>query len=284
MGTDIRGAEVVKKMMPELEKEIESLKEKDIIPQLAIVRVGEDPDDKWYENSAVKRFENLGLRALRETLPEDATQEDFDQTIEKLNQDDDINGVLILNPLPEGLKIESAMEKLDPLKDVDGLTYGNMAKVYQGDDTGFAPCTAVAVMDMIEDTLGSVTGKKVTIIGSGLVIGKPVSLMCMNNRATITVCNSRTPDTLKEAREADIIISAVGVAEMVDDNYVREGQMVVDVGINEDAEGNLVGDVDYDKVAPIVDYITPVPGGVGNVTTFILAKHTVKATKLQNNC
>ena len=282
MSKDIRGAEVVKKMMPELEKEIEALKEEGITPKLAIVRVGEDPDDKWYENSAIKRFEKLDLEAVRETLPEDATQEDFDSTIDKLNKDDSVNGVLILNPLPEGLKIESAMEKLDPLKDVDGLTYGNMSKVYQGDDSGFAPCTARAVMDMIEDTLGSVEGKKVTIIGSGLVIGKPVSLMCMNNRATITVCNSRTPDTAKEAREADIVISAVGVAEMVDDNFVSEGQMIVDVGINEDAEGNLVGDVNYDKVAPIVDYITPVPGGVGNVTTFTLAKHTVKAAQLQN--
>ncbi|MDO5754871.1 MAG: bifunctional 5,10-methylenetetrahydrofolate dehydrogenase/5,10-methenyltetrahydrofolate cyclohydrolase [Tissierellia bacterium] len=276
---DIRGKAIVEQNQGELIDKIKGLKEKGVTPTLAIVRVGERPDDMAYERGATNRFKKLELNVHKESLDQDIDQESFNEVIEKLNRDDNIHGILVLNPLPEQLSIDKVIEILNPKKDIDGLTTENMAKVYQGDETGFAPCTAQGVIDILETVVGDLTGKKITIIGTGLVIGKPVSLMAMNKRATITACNSRTPDTKKECREADIIISAVGRAKMVNEEYVSEGQTIIDVGINEDEEGNMCGDVDYDAVKDIVANITPVPGGVGSVTTFVLAKQVVKAAE-----
>lgn len=276
---DIKGKDIVEKNLEDLKKKIEELKAKGIVPTLAIVRVGERPDDMAYEKGATNRFTKLELGVHHETLDQDITQDDFLKRIEALNQDPKIHGILVLNPLPDQLSIEQVIAMLNPAKDIDGLTAMNMAKIYQGDASGFAPCTAQGVIDILETVVGDLKGKKITVIGSGLVIGKPVSLMAMNKKATVTVCNSKTPDTKEECRRADIIISATGRAKMVNADYVREGQYIIDVGINQDEDGNMCGDVDYDAVKHIVAGITPVPGGVGSVTTFVLAKQVVKAAE-----
>ena len=212
-------------------------------------------------------------------LPEDVSQEELLATIDKVNKNDQIHGVLLFRPLPKHLDQSVIENALDPAKDVDCMTDGSMSGVFTGKNVGFPPCTPQACMEILDHYGIDCTGKKAVVVGRSLVVGKPAAMMLIKKNATVTVCHTRTVDMPSVVREADIVIVAAGRAGVVDDTYLRAGQVVIDVGINVNAEGKLCGDVDFEKAEPIVEAITPVPGGVGSVTTSVLVGHVVEAAK-----
>ena len=266
------------------EKNIETvgrLREAGVEPVLAIVRIGENPSDLSYERGALKRAEKTGVTVKQFIYDETIDQESFLNEIEKINDDDSIHGVLIFRPLPKHISDEAVRNTLVPEKDVDGITDGSLAGIFTGSHRGFAPCTARACMEIAAHSGIDFTGKKVAVLGRSLVIGKPVAMMAMEQNATVTTCHSRTgADEMKKiCRESDIIIAAMGRAKMVDAEYAGGGQVFLDVGINVDENGNLCGDVDFEAVEPNAAMITPVPGGVGAVTTAVLMLQTLEAAQ-----
>ena len=271
---DLKGAEVAKAICENLKNPIEELKNKDIIPTLAIVRVGSREDDVAYEQAAIKRFNNNGGRVLQVALQDNCTQEDLEKVVLNINKTKEIHGLLLMRPLPKHLNENRIKGMLDLRKDVDCMTYLGQAGLFMGEKGVFTPCTPQAVIEIIDHYKIDVTGKMVVVVGRSLVVGKPLAIMLINKNATVTVCHTKTVNLKEECKNADIIIAAAGRAKMIDETYVRSGQIIIDVGINM-CDGKLCGDVDYDKVAPIVAAITPVPGGVGSVTTSVLLKHTV---------
>ena len=271
---DLKGAEVAKAICENLKNPIEELKNKDIIPTLAIVRVGSREDDVAYEQAAIKRFNNNGGRVLQVALQDNCTQEDLEKVVLNINKTKEIHGLLLMRPLPKHLNENRIKGMLDLRKDVDCMTYLGQAGLFMGEKGVFTPCTPQAVIEIIDHYKIDVTGKKVVVVGRSLVVGKPLAIMLINKNATVTVCHTKTVNLKEECKNADIIIAAAGRAKMIDETYVRSGQIIIDVGITM-CDGKLCGDVDYDKVAPIVAAITPVPGGVGSVTTSVLLKHTV---------
>jgi methylenetetrahydrofolate dehydrogenase (NADP+)/methenyltetrahydrofolate cyclohydrolase len=238
------------------------------------------PDDLAYERGAVKRCEGLGIKCVVNEYPENTGQEDLIREIQKINADKSVHGILLFRPLPKHLDINVIKHIISPEKDIDCLNPVNVAKVFEGDETGFAPCTPAAVVEMLDYFKIDVTGKRVVIIGRSLVVGKPLSMLLLKKNATVTVCHTKTRDIEKICKSAEILIAAAGAARMVTAEHVSPGQVVVDVGINVDENGNLCGDVDFDAVEKIVDFITPVPKGVGTVTSSVLAKHVIKAACL----
>lgn len=284
MAERLTGKEVAQAIKEDLKKEIAGLKEKNIIPKLGIVRVGARPDDLFYEGGAKKTAESVGLEYEVFEYPEDISQEDFEEAVKKVNDRKDINGILMFSPLPKHLDEAKIRELISPLKDVDCLTVGSAAKVFVGDETGFPPCTPKAVMEMLSYYKIPLEGKRAVVLGRSLVVGKPAAMLLLGENATVTICHSRTENLAGVCSEADILVAAVGRAKMVKKDFVKPGMVVIDVGINEDPDnpGKMCGDVDYDEVEPIVDKITPVPAGVGSVTTSVLSMHTVKACKMQN--
>lgn len=279
----MKGADVAKAMKEDLIKEVGELKEKGISPCLAIVRVGARPDDLAYERGAMKRMESTGIGCQVFELPEDISQEAFEEEFRKVNDDPQIHGILLFRPLPKHLDEEPVKAMINPWKDVDCMSPVNIAKVFSGDETGFAPCTPEAVMEMLDYYKIDLTGKKVTVVGRSMVVGKPLSMLLLKKNATITVCHTRTADLSGTCRDAEILVAAAGKAKMVTEDMVGEGAVVVDVGINVDEEGKMCGDVDYDNVEAKASYISPVPRGVGSVTSSVLAKHVVKGAKYQNH-
>lgn len=247
------------------------------LPHLAIIRVGERPDDCSYERGAVKKMDKVGVRCTTYTFDADIDNETFQVEFDKINENPDIDGILMLRPLPKQLDEKQIENKIDPRKDLDGISPLNLAKVYAGDENGYAPCTAEAVIEMLDYAGIDIKGKRVTVVGRSLVIGKPVSMLLMKRNATVTVCHTKTVDMEGTCKNAEILVAAAGSARMIKKDYVAEGAIVVDVGINVDEEGNLCGDVDFDAITDIAAIATPVPGGVGSVTTSVLAKHLVKA-------
>ena len=247
------------------------------LPHLAIIRVGERPDDCSYERGAVKKMDKVGVRCTTYTFDADIDNETFQAEFDKINENPDIDGILMLRPLPKQLDEKQIENKIDPRKDLDGISPLNLAKVYAGDESGYAPCTAEAVIEMLDYAGIDIKGKRVTVVGRSLVIGKPVSMLLMKRNATVTVCHTKTVDMEGTCKNAEILVAAAGSARMIKKDYVAEGAIVVDVGINVDEEGNLCGDVDFDTITDIAVIATPVPGGVGSVTTSVLAKHLVKA-------
>ena len=247
------------------------------LPHLAIIRVGERPDDCSYERGAVKKMDKVGVRCTTYTFDADIDNETFQAEFDKINENPDIDGILMLRPLPKQLDEKQIENKIDPRKDLDGISPLNLAKVYAGDESGYAPCTAEAVIEMLDYAGIDIKGKRVTVVGRSLVIGKPVSMLLMKRNATVTVCHTKTVDMEGTCKNAEILVAAAGSARMIKKDYVAEGAIVVDVGINVDEEGNLCGDVDFDTITDIAAIATPVPGGVGSVTTSVLAKHLVKA-------
>ena len=247
------------------------------LPHLAIIRVGERPDDCSYERGAVKKMDKVGVRCTTYIFDADIDNETFQAEFDKINENPDIDGILMLRPLPKQLDEKQIENKIDPRKDLDGISPLNLAKVYAGDESGYAPCTAEAVIEMLDYAGIDIKGKRVTVVGRSLVIGKPVSMLLMKRNATVTVCHTKTVDMEGTCRNAEILVAAAGAARMIKKDYVAEGAIVVDVGINVDEEGNLCGDVDFDAITDIAAIATPVPGGVGSVTTSVLAKHLVKA-------
>lgn len=247
------------------------------LPHLAIIRVGERPDDCSYERGAVKKMDKVGVRCTTYTFDADIDNETFQAEFDKINENPDIDGILMLRPLPKQLDEKQIENKIDPRKDLDGISPLNLAKVYAGDESGYAPCTAEAVIEMLDYAGIDIKGKRVTVVGRSLVIGKPVSMLLMKRNATVTVCHTKTVDMAGTCKNAEILVAAAGSARMIKKEYVADGAVVIDVGINVDDEDNLCGDVDFDAISDIAAAATPVPGGVGSVTTSVLAKHLVKA-------
>lgn len=247
------------------------------LPHIAIIRVGERPDDCSYERGAVKKMDKVGVRCTTYTFDADIDNDTFQAEFDKINENPDIDGILMLRPLPKQLDEKQIENKIDPRKDLDGISPLNLAKVYAGDESGYAPCTAEAVIEMLDYAGIDIKGKRVTVVGRSLVIGKPVSMLLMKRNATVTVCHTKTVDMAGTCKNAEILVAAAGSARMIKKEYVADGAVVIDVGINVDDEGNLCGDVDFDAISDIAAAATPVPGGVGSVTTSVLAKHLVKA-------
>lgn len=283
MAVLMKGAEVSASMKEALQAEHAALRAKGIEPKLAIVRVGARGDDLAYERGALKRFEGLGIAAQVYELPEDIDQRAFDSEFGKINADPAVHGILLFRPLPKHLDGDAPRRAIDPRKDVDGMSPLSAAKVFAGEDDGFAPCTPGAVMEMLEHFKIDPKGKNVTIVGRSMVVGRPLAMLMLAKHATVTICHTRTVDMPSVCRRADILVAAAGKAGMIGADCVTDRSIVVDVGINVDAEGKLCGDVDFAAVEPIVSMISPVPGGVGAVTTSVLAKNVLKAARLQTH-
>ena len=288
MAKQLLGKEVTAALNEKLQKQVAELKEKGVTPTLGILRVGANPSDLSYESGATKRAELIGVEVKKFVLPEDVTKEELIAQIEALNADDSIHGVLMFRPLPKHLKADQneICNKLDPSKDVDCMTDLSNAGVFEGrDDLGFAPCTPQACMEILDYYGIDCKGKNGVVIGRSLVVGKPAAMMLMGKNATVTVCHTKTVNTAEIARSADILVSAAGVLGSLTKDFVRPGQVVIDVSINWDAEkinskggkGAIAGDAKFDEVEPIVEAITPVPGGVGSVTTSVLIGHVIEA-------
>ena len=284
------GKEVTDALNGKLMERTAALREKGIVPTLAIVRCGANPSDLSYEKGATKRAELVGVAVKKYELPEDVTKEALLATIDEINADAAIHGVLMFRPLPKHLKGDQneICNRLDPKKDVDCMTDLSNAGVFEGrTDLGYAPCTPEACMEILDYYGIDCKGKSAVGIGRSLVVGKPAAMMLMGKHATVTVCHTKTVNTAEVARSADILVSSAGVLGSLTKDFVRPGQVVIDVSINWDpnkpnskgGKGAIAGDAVFEEVEPIVEAITPVPGGVGSVTTSVLMKHVVEAAE-----
>ena len=288
MAKQLLGKEVNEALVAALQVRTAALKEKGVTPTLGIIRLGENPSDLSYEKGATKRAEEVGVTVKNYILPEDASKEDVLKVIDEVNADDSVHGVLMFRPLPKHLKNDQdeICNRLAPCKDVDSMTHMSNAGVFEGQDLGYAPCTPAACMEILDHYGIDCKGKNAVVIGRSLVVGKPAAMMLMGKNATVTVCHTRTVNTAEICKNADIIVTAAGVLNSLTKDFVREGQIVIDVSMNWNPEkitskgkGGMSGDCIYDEVEPIVEAITPVPGGVGAVTTTVLMKHVVEAAE-----
>lgn len=247
------------------------------VPKLAIVRVGERPDDLSYERGAVKKMAAFGLDSEVYAYPEDISDEEFKKVFQNINEDEAVDGILLLRPLPKQICEKDIEKMIDPGKDLDGISPENIAKVFAGDTSGFAPCTAEAVVETLKAFDVPIAGKRTVIVGRSMVVGRPLSMLLLKENATVTICHTRTVNLPGTCRNAEILVAAAGKAHMLDDSFVGEGAVVIDVGINVDENGKLCGDVEFDSLEGTASMATPVPGGIGAVTTAVLAKHLAQA-------
>lgn len=279
MGVLMKGINVANAMKEELIKEAELLKKEGTVPCLSIIRAGNREDDLSYERGAKKRMEAVGIECRVQELPESITQKEFEEAFRKVNDDPSVHGILMFRPLPKHLDEEPVRNMIHPVKDVDCMSDVNVAKVFAGDETGYAPCTAEAVMKMLKFYGIDLKGKNTVVIGRSMVVGKPLSMMLLKEHATVTICHTRTVDLPEICKNADILVAAAGKAKMITADMVGEDAVVADVGINVDEEGNLCGDVDFEEAEKKASYISPVPRGVGSITTSVLAEHVIRAAK-----
>ena len=289
MAKRLLGKEVNEALVASLQTRAAALKEKGVTPTLAILRLGENPSDLSYEKGATKRAEEIGVAIKNFILPEASTKEEVLAVIDQINADDSIHGCLMFRPLPKHLKADQdeICNRLDPKKDVDSMTHMSNAGVFEGQDLGYAPCTPAACMEILDHYGIDCKGKSAVVIGRSLVVGKPAGMMLMAKNATVTTCHTKTVNVPEICKNADIIVSAAGVLNSLTAEYVRPGQIVIDVSINWDANkpnargtlGAIAGDAKFEEVEPIVEAITPGPGGVGSVTTSVLMKHVVEAAE-----
>ena len=288
MAKRLLGKEVNEALVAALQTRTAALREKGVVPTLGIIRLGENPSDLSYEKGATKRAEEVGVAVKNYILPEDASKADVLAVIDEVNADASVHGVLMFRPLPKHLKgdLDEICNRLDPKKDVDSMTHMSNAGVFEGQDLGYAPCTPAACMEILDHYGIDCKGKNAVVIGRSLVVGKPAAMMLMAKNATVTMCHTKTVNTAEICKNADIIISAAGVLNSLTADYVRPGQVVIDVSMNWNPEkittkgkGGMSGDCVFDEVEPIVEAITPVPGGVGAVTTTVLMKHVVEAAE-----
>lgn len=275
----LKGAEVSKALNEKIKIDVEELKEKGIMPCLAMVRVGERPDDISYEKGATKRCENLGIEPRHVTLSEDISEEQLLEVIAECNADKAIHGILLFRPLPKHLNEGKICDAIAVEKDVDGIKKESLTGVFTGSGEGFAPCTPKACMEILDYYGIDCTGKKAVVIGRSLVVGKPAAMMLLEKNATVTICHSRTEKLEEICKQADIIVAAAGSMRMLGKEAFREGQIILDVGIHVDSEGKLCGDVKFEEAEGIVEAITLVPGGVGAVTNGVLCRNVVEAAK-----
>ena len=288
MAKRLLGKEVNEALVAALQGRTAALREKGIVPTLGIIRLGENPSDLSYEKGATKRAEEVGVAVKNYILPETATKEEVLAVIDQVNADTGVHGVLMFRPLPKHLKADQdeICNRLDPKKDVDSMTHMSNAGVFEGQNLGYAPCTPAACMEILDYYGIDCKGKNAVVIGRSLVVGKPAAMMLMAKNATVTICHTKTVNTAEICKNADIIVSAAGVLNSLTKDYVRPGQVVIDVSMNWHPEkvtakgkGGMSGDCVFEEVEPIVDAITPVPGGVGAVTTSVLMKHVVEAAE-----
>lgn len=270
--------EVNERLNEEIAQSVDDLKARGIVPTLATIRVGENDDDIAYEKSITKKFEKLSLAHKKVVLDESTSADEMISVIQKLNADEKIHGILIFKPLPKQLDDEEVTNAIAHKKDVDGITDISMAKLYKGDSDAYSPCTAEAVIRILKHYGVELSGKNVVVIGRSLVIGRPLALMLVRENATVTICHSKTKNLSEISKKADIIVTAAGSIKLITKKFVSPGQILIDVGIHVDDEGKLVGDVNQSDVENIVSALTPVPGGVGGVTTGLLALATIKAS------
>ena len=275
---ELRGKKVSDGIKEYVSKELETLS---FVPKLAIVRVGENPDDMSYERGATKKLKSFGLDVASYVFPQDISDEEFKKAFRDINEDDEVTGILLLRPLPRTINEKDIENMIDPKKDLDGISPINIAKVFAGDTTGFSPCTAEAVIEVLKAYDIELTGKRVTVVGRSMVVGKPVSMLLLKENATVTMTHTRTVDLKKTCSDAEIVIAAAGRAKMLNSDYCGQNAVMIDVGINVDENGKLCGDVDYATLDGKASAATPVPGGVGTVTTAVLAKHLIQAAKMR---
>jgi len=275
---ELRGKKVSDGIKEYVSKELETLS---FVPKLAIVRVGENPDDMSYERGATKKLKSFGLDVASYVFPQDISDEEFKKAFKDINEDDEVTGILLLRPLPRTINEKDIENMIDPKKDLDGISPINIAKVFAGDTTGFSPCTAEAVIEVLKAYDIELTGKRVTVVGRSMVVGKPVSMLLLKENATVTMTHTRTVDLKKTCSDAEIVIAAAGRAKMLNSDYCGQDAVMIDVGINVDENGKLCGDVDYATLDGKASAATPVPGGVGTVTTAVLAKHLIQAAKMR---
>ena len=281
MATIIDGKNLAKKIRQELKKECDELKKNSINPKLAVIMVGDDPASKVYVRNKSKACEEVGIDYEEYILKDETTQEELIELIKKLNNDKKINGILLQSPIPKHLNINEAFKAITYMKDVDGFTPSSVGKLCIGEDT-FISCTPYGVMKMFEEYNIDLTGKDVVILGRSNIVGKPLIQCCLQKNATVTVCHSRTKNLAEHTKRADVVISAIGQSKFVKADMVKDGAVIIDVGINRGEDGKLTGDVDFENVEKKASYITPVPGGVGPMTIAMLMNNVIKATKEQN--
>lgn len=282
MGEIIKGKPVADAMTKSLILEVENLKKENIHPKLKIVRVGAHESDLAYERGALKRMEMCGILSEVLELPLDISQDDFIKELSSVNSDTSVNGILLFRPLPSQLDEEVIKHIISAEKDIDCLNPQNVAKVMEGDKTGFPPCTPTACVEILKFYKVPLSGSNICVIGRSMVVGKPVAMLLLQENATVTIAHSRTANLAEVSSKADIVVAAVGKANLVKNEWLKEGAVAIDVGINVDKDGNMCGDIDIDDCLNKASMITPVPAGVGSVTTSVLAKHVVKAAILQN--
>ncbi len=282
MATLLKGAPVAAALSEALAQRAQALKERGVIPTLAILRVGEKPDDIAYESSAMKRCTKIGVEVKRFLLDASCSQKELLDTVEAINRDSAIHGCLMFRPLADQAANDAACMRFLPEKDVDCMTPQSLAHVFTQKGVGYPPCTAAACLAILDHYGIALEGKRVTVVGRSLVVGRPVSMLLQARNATVTMCHTRTRDLPEECRRADILVATAGQAGLIHSGCVSPGQVVIDVGINVGPDGKLCGDVDFQQVEPIVSAITPVPGGVGAVTTALLCKHLIQAAEKQN--
>lgn len=281
MAKILSGKDVSEKITKKIMEDVNMLKENMIFPTLAVVRVGNREDDIAYENSAVKKCDTLGVNTIKFSFPEKIDENLLIESIKGINENKNIHGVLLFRPLPKHINDRKVRETLLPEKDVDGITDISMAGVYSDSGMGFPPCTPRSCMEILDYYNIELTGKNVVVVGRSLVVGKPAAMMAMKKNATVTICHTKTANLHEITKKADILIAAAGIAKSVGPDFVNENQIIIDVGINFTDEGIMCGDVDFEKVNNLVGALTPVPGGVGTVTTAVLVMQVVEAAKKQ---
>lgn len=282
MAVIIDGKELAKKIRANLKIECEELKKKNIKSKLAVIMVGEDQASKVYVKNKSKACDDVGIEYEEYLLNSETTQKELIELIEKLNNDKTINAILLQSPIPSNLDINEAFKTIAPEKDVDGFNPVNVGKLVLNQDT-FVSCTPYGIMKMFEEYNIDLCSKNVVILGRSNIVGKPLIHCCLNKNATVTTCHSKTQDLAQKAKEADILISAIGKSNFITADMVKEKAVVIDVGINRLDNGKITGDVDFENVKEKASYITPVPGGVGPMTIAMLMNNVIKATKRQNN-
>ncbi len=279
MGSIIRGKDVANFFLEDINMSI--LKNGDARPKLAIIRIGNHPSEISYEKSVKNKLVPLGIECETLVHAETINQREFDRNFDLINEDPEVHSILLLKPIPKHLSLVHVIETIDPKKDVDCIGMINMVKVYQEGPKGFIPCTAEAALQIVNYQKIDLKGKSIVMVGFGMVIGRPLTLLLLEAGSTVTVCNEFTTDLQKESSRADVLIVAAGVIDLIKKEHVKQDAIVIDVGINVDKKGRLVGDVNFDEVLTKAGSITPVPGGVGTVTTYVLASHVFKAFELQ---
>ena len=282
MATLFKGKPVVESLREDLKQRIDVLKNRGICPTILILRVGEREDDISYEKGILKNCELIGLTGRRDVLSESITTEELVKQIKLANDDAAIHGIMLFRPLPKHLDEKLICSSINPAKDIDCMNPANLEKVFEGADEGFAPCTPEAVMAMLEHYRVPLEGTSVAVVGRSTVVGKPLSMLLLKKNATVTICHSRTRNLESVTAAADVAIAAVGRARFMDDSFFTEESIVIDVGINDDGNGSICGDVDFDKVSAKVKAVNPAIGGVGLITTTILLSHAVAACEESN--